>query len=570
MLEQAPTLPAVSSLDVDLIGVTWERIQIIVRLRERGDARIDPTSVRLRSADDPSVVMPPTRGVRDGDDLRLRFNVMQGPDQHPLEPGRWEFVLVGDEPDATTPLRVHGELGDPDDAAGRFDTIRGGYAAVPQLDPTTGVLAVRVTLDPSTVRRAKTPLVRRLRRRLSRRLLRGGLQVTFDICRRLTKRNGRRILFISYMGTELSGNMRYVWDRMVERGVDQQYEMMKLTRQRLEGRSYRYIAKMPWLLAKADTIVIDAQNGTLDRVVGLDAKIIQLWHAATTIKTIGYSRIGKPRSLSPWSLTYKSLAYAIANGDHDVPIFAEAFGIPEERVLTTGHPRLDRFFDEAYRERAIEAMLQSFPEARGRKVILFAPTWRYAIADWRTPGSGAAGRTYDLSVLDYARIHELCVEQDAVFIIRLHPTVNRPLGIPETMRDRILDGSTTVMDAPDLLFLTDLLITDYSSVILEYSIMRRPMLFFAYDLEEYQADRDVYVPYEEFVPGRIVRTFDELLDAIRREDYEAEKVAPFAERHFAHFDTGATDRVVDLILRDEPPRRPPARRPRQDPPEADD
>jgi CDP-ribitol ribitolphosphotransferase / teichoic acid ribitol-phosphate polymerase len=326
-----------------------------------------------------------------------------------------------------------------------------------------------------------------------------------------------------------------------------------LTRQRLEKRSYRYLARLPWELALADTIVIDAQNGALDRIRGLDAKMLILWHAATTIKTIGYSRIGKPRSLSPWSTTYKHLNYAIANGDHDVPIFAEAFGIPEHRVKTTGHPRLDRFFDEGQRVQAIEAAYRDFPEARGRMVILFAPTWRFAAADWRARGTRSAGRTYDLSVLDYARIHELCVEKDAVFIIRLHPSVDRPLGIPEALRDRILDGSTTVMDAPDLLFLTDLLITDYSSIVLEYSIQRRPVLLFPYDLEEYQADRDVYVPYEEFAPGRIVRTFDELVDAIRRDDYLAERVVPFAERHFAHFDTGAIDRVIELILDDQPP-----------------
>jgi CDP-ribitol ribitolphosphotransferase len=74
------------------------------------------------------------------------------------------------------------------------------------------------------------------------------------------------------------------------------------------------------------------------------------------------------------------------------------------------------------------------------------------------------------------------------------------------------------------------------------------MLFYAYDLDEYVAGRDFYEPYEEFVPGRIVRTFPELLDAIRREDYEIEKVAAFADRHFEHRDGRSTDRVVDLIL----------------------
>ena len=138
--------------------------------------------------------------------------------------------------------------------------------------------------------------------------------------------------------------------------------------------------------------------------------------------------------------------------------------------------------------------------------------------------------------------------------MRLHPFVREPLAIPEAMRDRIIDASTRVAsDAPapietnDLLFAVDLLITDYSSIVYEYSILGRPMLFFAYDLDEYVASRDFYEPYASFVPGRIVRTFEELLDAIRREDYQEDKVGPFARRHFDHLDGGSTDRVIDLI-----------------------
>jgi CDP-ribitol ribitolphosphotransferase len=108
------------------------------------------------------------------------------------------------------------------------------------------------------------------------------------------------------------------------------------------------------------------------------------------------------------------------------------------------------------------------------------------------------------------------------------------------------DG-TAPIETNDLLFAVDLLVTDYSSIVYEYSILGRPMLFFAYDLDDYVASRDFYEPFESFVPGRIVHTFDELLDAIRREDYQLEKVGPFARRHFDHLDGGSTDRVIDLI-----------------------
>ena len=96
--------------------------------------------------------------------------------------------------------------------------------------------------------------------------------------------------------------------------------------------------------------------------------------------------------------------------------------------------------------------------------------------------------------------------------------------------------------------MVDLLITDYSSIVFEFSTLGRPMLFFAYDLDEYIAERDFYVPFEAFVPGRIVRTIDALLDAIARDDYEADKVGEFARRHFDHLDGTSTDRVIDELI----------------------
>ena len=130
----------------------------------------------------------------------------------------------------------------------------------------------------------------------------------------------------------------------------------------------------------------------------------------------------------------------------------------------------------------------------------------------------------------------------------MHPFARQDLRIPEAFRDRLLDGNRARIDVNDLLFAVDLLITDYSSIVFEYSTLLRPMLFFAYDLDDYVATRDVYIPFETFVPGRIVRTFTELIAAIRADDYESDKVAAFAESHFAYHDGGSTDRVIDQVV----------------------
>ena len=335
--------------------------------------------------------------------------------------------------------------------------------------------------------------------------------------------------------------MKLVYDRMVERGLDREYELMPLFKPSVAARRVAPRPVPPPVAPGAGRrhrrrrLPADDLQGRTTRTSGSSS----CGTPSGAFKTVGYSRVGKARRPSPVGKAHKNYTHATVSSHADVPVYAEAFGIPEERVVPTGIPRMDRFFDPACAAAAREAALAAFPEARGRTTILFAPTFR---------GNGARTATYDFERLDYAAMHALCVEKDAVWIVRMHPFVRQPLADSRRVPGPLLDGLRSPIDVNDLLFAVDLLITDYSSIVYEYSTLGRPMLFFAYDLEDYVSSRDFYEPYEEFVPGRIVRTFDELLDAIRRADFEVEKVAAFATRHFDHRDAGSTDRVVDLII----------------------
>jgi CDP-ribitol ribitolphosphotransferase len=336
----------------------------------------------------------------------------------------------------------------------------------------------------------------------------------------------------------MSGNLKVVHDRMVERGLDRDHDLEVMLKPGLTER-WRFVDRLRLArsVAIADVIVLDDSFLPLTWVrLSPEVRIIQLWHAAGAFKTVGYSRSGLP---DPNVRAHKSYTAAIVSSEFDVPFYAEAFGIPEERVIPTGIPRMDRFFDEDARAKGLAAARAAFPASEGRMTILFAPTYR---------GDTIREASYDFEQLDYAALHALCVERDAVVIIKMHPFVLEPLRIPEQFRDRLLDGSADDVDVNDLLFAVDLLITDYSSIVFEFSTLGRPMLFYAYDLDDYIGSRDFYVPFEAFVPGRIVRTFPELVDALRRDDYQVEKVRAFAETHFAYFDAGSSDRVIDQLV----------------------
>ena len=358
---------------------------------------------------------------------------------------------------------------------------------------------------------------------------------------RLLPRGRRLIVFTSDSRAELGGNLELVHDRMVERRLDRRNELRTILKPSVRSRrSMADRIRLAWLLARADVILLDDYQPAIYQLdPHPDVRIIQLWHAWGAFKTVGYSRIGKPGGPSPFSSVHRNYTYAIVSSPHEVPFYAEAFGLPESSVIPTGTPRMDEFLDPARQAAGRERAYAAFPAARGRRVILFAPTFRGDTARWAT---------YPTEILDLASLHATASELDAVVILKMHPFVEDELDIPPAMTDRLLDASHGTGEVNDLLLVADVLVTDYSSLVFEYAALGRPMLFFAFDLEEYIASRDFYEPFTSFAPGKIVRTFPELLDALRRGDFEHEKVAPFAAAHLPSESGSATDRIIDQLI----------------------
>ncbi len=522
---------------VELADLRWTRAQLTLRLRAANGARLDPDRLRLAHQHVADLAMPATGSQRAGDELMVRFNVMAGPGQQPLDSGVWTLTRGDGEP-----LRLSRAADVPLEAPASFElSRRRTYAARAFIDGD----ALRV--DVHAPRRS---VVRRRPRKLRGRIVTGLRDGYLALARRAPGRRRWQVLFLAPRRA-LSANMRVVHDRMLERGLDQEVDIRTLPasdRRRGGGRPMAILRKLRrlWRVSRADVLV--TQNSEHQFLYDLDlppgVRFIQLWHGAGAFKAVKYSRVGKPTGPNPYWRKHKNYTHVIVSSQHDVPFYAEAFSIPESRIVPTGIPRQDVFFDERRRTAGLAAAHRAYPQTEGKFTILFAPTYR---------GSAVRAR-YDLDKLDYPALHALCVEKDAVCIVRMHPAVHHPIGIPDELRDRLLERPAGPVDVRDLSFAVDLLITDYSSIMLDYVLLRRPMLFYAYDLDEYIGGRDFYEPYETFVPGRIVRTFEDLLDAIRRDEYDLHKVEPFIERHFAHTDGRATDRVIDQLILPSPPR----------------
>ncbi|WP_017571655.1 CDP-glycerol glycerophosphotransferase family protein, partial [Nocardiopsis halotolerans] len=274
-----------------------------------------------------------------------------------------------------------------------------------------------------------------------------------------------------------------------------------------------------------------------------DQVVVQTWHGSM-LKRIGFdieNIRGKSRDyFDKLAWETRQWDYLVSPSPWATPILRSAFRF-EGEILETGYPRNDVFFApdrEAVARRTRERL--GLPE--GRKVVLYAPTWR-------DDKYYARGRhKLDLH-LDLRRMYDK-LGDDHVLLVRRHPRVVD--SVPIVGRDFVYDVSL-YPEIMELFLITDVLVTDYSSMMFDFANTGRPMLFFTYDLEGYRDNlRGFYFDFEETAPGPLLTESDEVISALLDIDEVAREseasYRAFVER-FCPLDDGyAAARVVDRVF----------------------
>lgn len=269
--------------------------------------------------------------------------------------------------------------------------------------------------------------------------------------------------------------------------------------------------------------------------------LIQLWHACGAFKKWGYSTAD-----SSWGMTgdelkrynvHRTYTAVSVSAEATVPKYAEAFGISESVIKPLGTPRTDVLFEDGCAEKQRAAILKKYPEIGNRKIILYAPTIR----------GNSLRESVAENALDILKMKE-ALGEDYALLLRLHPHAAKSFQLSKEeeaqLSSFLFDGSNGISSA-EALAAADILVTDYSSVIFEYSLFERPMIFYAYDLEEYESGRSFYYNYRSFVPGDICKTADELIGCVRANetDFDESKVRQFKEKFMSACDGESTDRI---------------------------
>lgn len=255
--------------------------------------------------------------------------------------------------------------------------------------------------------------------------------------------------------------------------------------------------------------------------------VVQVWHAAGALKRFG---LDGPASGHPAERAFLHRYYdnVVVAGEASRAPYASALRTPIEQVLPLGSPRTDFFFDSEAMRTARERLLNRFPQLRDRRVVLYAPTFR---------GRGEARRA--APGFNAARLRSL-LPADHAIVLKSHPNLD-PRATSTNGYDVVLDPGSEVNEA---FTVADVLVTDYSSSIFEWALLRRPLVLMVPDLTSYERDPGLYLDYRTEMVGTMVSDTDEVAAAILGDDFDLSGYEAFVARHLAGSDGHASDRVA--------------------------
>ncbi|WP_411732370.1 CDP-glycerol glycerophosphotransferase family protein [Paeniglutamicibacter sp.] len=356
------------------------------------------------------------------------------------------------------------------------------------------------------------------------------------------------VVFESGLGKQYADSPRYIYEELVRRGDPRKKVWVYTGTHAFTDPNTTTVKRLSpayfWHLARAKYWVVN-QNLPSYMTRRKNGVYVQTWHGTPLKRMLndiddihgrdeGYlDRV--TRAIGQWTHLLSPSPYA-------TEAMRSAFAY-QGPVLELGYPRNDPLLrpEAGVRAREIKTTL-GIPE--GHKVVLYAPTFR-------DDASNGKGRfTFELPFA-LESFNERFGE-DTVLLLRMHVLVSSGLQIPEELRGRIVNVSA-YPEIQDLYLASDVLITDYSSVFFDFALLRRPILFFAYDLENYRDNlRGFYMDYEKELPGPIVTDEDQLWRALRGAlDGELEESGPsdgFIARFAPHDDGESAGRVVDEIF----------------------
>ncbi len=336
-----------------------------------------------------------------------------------------------------------------------------------------------------------------------------------------------------YLQKNYPGKYKYIWV-IDKKGTKIPYKHTKV--RRFSIRYCYYLARCKYYIFNSrQPVWIVKREGNV---------FLQTWHG-TPLKRLVFD-LEDINSATPKykKITYKqsrSWDYLIAANKYSSDIFKRCF-IYDKIMLETGYPRNDILHWDNKEEIANE-LRDRLGIPKDKKTILYAPTWRDD--EYYTKGQYKFSLKLDLQLMR----EELGDEY--VILLRTHYFIADSIDI--TGLEDFAFNFSKYDDISELYLISDYLITDYSSVFFDYANLKRPMLFYTYDLEKYRdVLRGFYIDIEEELPGPLLFTTEEIINAIKNIDDITEKYKDkydvFYEKFCAWEDGQASRKVANAVF----------------------
>ena len=352
-----------------------------------------------------------------------------------------------------------------------------------------------------------------------------------------------KVLFIVNRKPALPNSMTYVHNLLEKSGKFNIHNKFLLNLSLRYRQKFKVDLDLIKDLATANYVFLDEATVTTCGINKRpETKIVQLWHGCGAFKKFGFSTAdkifgGNAKEQKRYPM-YRNFDLVCVSSPEVVWAYEEAMQLKGVgNVKPVGVSRTDVFFQDDYIHAAKQRILEQIPAAADKKIILYAPTFR-----------GRVASAYGPDHFDYEKLYE-SLGDEYIILIKHHPLVKRLPEIPLEYRDSFVYDVSHTMEIEDLICASDICISDYSSLIFEYSLFEKPIILFAYDLDVYFDWRGFYYDYFEMAPGPVLISTEEIIDYITHIDteFDREKMHAFREKFMRSCDGHSTERILDEV-----------------------
>ncbi len=350
----------------------------------------------------------------------------------------------------------------------------------------------------------------------------------------------KKVVFVEVRHPKITNSMQVMFDELANNYDYNIHTHFLLTNGTIRADFRKRCLDAVKDIATAKYVFMNEASNTMSAMpLRPETKIIQLWHGCGAFKKFGFSTadllFGASREEQLKHPFNKNYSLVTVSSPEVIWAYNEAMNIDESTgiVQATGSSRTDIFYDEKFLEEAREHIYELVPQAKGKKIILYAPTFRGRVAKAETP-----------DMLNIKMFYE-ALGDEYVLLIKHHPVVKNPPAVPEKYKNFAMDVGN-ILSIEELLSTADICISDYSSLVFEYSLFEKPLIFFAYDLDEYFDWRGFYYDYFELAPGLIAKTNFEMIDYIKNIDerFDKKAIQDFRYKFMRSCDGHATQRII--------------------------